>query len=302
MSSIEELVRGQLWLLSCDCVSVGVIDFSTKKFECASFQHDRHGQNEVFYDLASLTKPLTLGLLSLAFPKLFNKELNLLINHRAGLPAWARLGRDDWEAQVLNYPIAASPVCYSDLSYLRAMLILEQAGVDIAKKCASFWDGDIVHWRKIKDYAQCVVTGVRGGVPIQGQVHDDNAFNLGRFCTHAGLFGTISGLCRSLLNFDAKFNLLEQFKSSLTGFDGHPRFINGWDTVCHPDETLAGAGASFSTFGHLGFTGTSIWIDPHKKLGHVILTNFTQNSWYDRHGLNQFRKSIGKAIWANSLS
>jgi CubicO group peptidase (beta-lactamase class C family) len=51
------------------------------------------------------------------------------------------------------------------------------------------------------------------------------------------------------------------------------------------------------TFGHLGFTGTSIWIDPQKKKGHVILTNATKKYYYDRQGLNDLRRQIGEAIW-----
>ena len=48
------------------------------------------------------------------------------------------------------------------------------------------------------------------------------------------------------------------------------RFILGFDTVQNPSNTLAGAGCSDSCFGHLGFTGTSFWIDAKKEIGHII--------------------------------
>jgi len=56
--------------------------------------------------------------------------------------------------------------------------------------------------------------------------------------------------------------------------------------------TLAGSRANLSTFGHLGFTGTSIWIDSERKVGTVILSNATQNYWYDKAELNKLRKFI----------
>jgi CubicO group peptidase (beta-lactamase class C family) len=62
-------------------------------------------------------------------------------------------------------------------------------------------------------------------------------------------------------------------------------------------NTLAGLGCSENTFGHLGFTGTSFWIDLEKARGAVILTNATQSYWYERSGLTNLRKTIGEAIW-----
>jgi CubicO group peptidase (beta-lactamase class C family) len=75
------------------------------------------------------------------------------------------------------------------------------------------------------------------------------------------------------------------------------RFVNGWDRAQDLENTLAGTGCSEHTFGHLGFTGTSIWIDPVKKLGHVILSNATKLYWYDKQDLNNFRRLIGQRIW-----
>jgi CubicO group peptidase (beta-lactamase class C family) len=79
------------------------------------------------------------------------------------------------------------------------------------------------------------------------------------------------------------------------------RFAYGWDRVENPGNTLAGAGCGPSTFGHLGFTGTSIWIDPEKGLGHVILSNATKYHWYDKVGLNDIRRAIGEKVWSGSL-
>ena len=75
------------------------------------------------------------------------------------------------------------------------------------------------------------------------------------------------------------------------------RFILGFDHVLDPQNTLAGPGCSLRTFGHLGFTGTSFWIDLETQRGAVILSNATQTYWYERSGLSDLRKKLGAAIW-----
>ena len=87
--------------------------------------------------------------------------------------------------------------------------------------------------------------------------------------------------------------LLENFKSH----KNEDRFIMGFDHVMDPDNTLAGVGSTTKTFGHLGFTGTSFWINPETNIGAVILTNATQTYWYERSGLIKLRKELGTAIW-----
>ena len=68
-----------------------------------------------------------------------------------------------------------------------------------------------------------------------------------------------------------------------------------------PNDTLAGNGCSQATAGHLGFTGTSVWIDFEKEVGHIILSNATQNYWYEKAGLNQLRRTIGQLVWAQDI-
>ena len=75
------------------------------------------------------------------------------------------------------------------------------------------------------------------------------------------------------------------------------RFVGGWDRVLDAQNTLAGKGAGPVTFGHLGFTGTSLWIDCNKRKGVAILTNATQKYYYHREALNNLRQKIGEAVW-----
>ncbi len=114
---------------------------------------------------------------------------------------------------------------------------------------------------------------------LHGEVHDDNAWAMGGVAGHAGLFSTAADLaafCQMLLHGGIyghqrllRRSTIEQFtaKQSLSG---GTRAL-GW-TV--PTEgSSSGRYFSARSYGHLGFTGTSIWIDPEKELFVILLTN-----------------------------
>ncbi len=117
------------------------------------------------------------------------------------------------------------------------------------------------------------------GSLLQGVVHDENARSLGGVAGHAGLFSTSGDLAiylQMLLNGgvydgrrylqDSTIALFTRKQSSLS-----TRAL-GWDTKS-PENSSAGHFFSPTSFGHLGFTGTSLWIDPVRKLFVVFLTN-----------------------------
>ena len=58
-----------------------------------------------------------------------------------------------------------------------------------------------------------------------------------------------------------------------------------------------GQKASEGTFGHLGFTGTGVWIDPIRKKGVVVLSNVTRGGWFNKKSFNKFRKEVVDLIW-----
>jgi CubicO group peptidase (beta-lactamase class C family) len=270
--------------LNFDCLAVGVLDFKKSSFKTSEISPN------LFFDLASLTKPLTLSSVKFARPQLWEKDFDLLLNHKAGLPDWGRLSRANWREELMDFPIKKSPTLYSDFGALRLMLELEKKSGKSLKELASFyWDKDLVFWKDLKNMAP--ITGMRKGHPITGQVHDDNAYIIGSFCSHAGLFGSIEGVCKSLISLNDKTSFVKKVSESFSG----ERFVEGWDTP--GADSLAGVGHSPKTFGHLGFTGTSIWIDGEKEIGHVILTNATKKYWYDRTGLNNLRRALGEKLW-----
>jgi CubicO group peptidase (beta-lactamase class C family) len=114
---------------------------------------------------------------------------------------------------------------------------------------------------------------------IHGEVHDENAWVMGGVAPHAGLFSTARDLavfCQLLLNGGIyghrrylKRSTIELF-TTRQGIPGSSHAL-GWDTPSAPSSS--GQYFSSRAFGHTGFTGTSIWIDPAKELFVVLLTN-----------------------------
>jgi CubicO group peptidase (beta-lactamase class C family) len=116
--------------------------------------------------------------------------------------------------------------------------------------------------------------------PLQGVVHDANAFRLGGVTGHAGLFSTaadVAVFAQAMLNGGAYGSERILPEGLVRGFARRqPRADNralGWETP----RDLSSAGLFFSarSFGHTGFTGTSLWIDPEHEFFVVILTNRT---------------------------
>ncbi len=118
----------------------------------------------------------------------------------------------------------------------------------------------------------------RGRV-LRGEVHDENAFAMGGVAGHAGLFGNAgSALAVSRLWLEGSLGrgtvwLPELVRRFTTRQDRTPgsSWALGWDTPSSPSS----AGSRFSrlSFGHLGFTGTSLWVDPMRELEVVLLSN-----------------------------
>jgi hypothetical protein len=300
MEKMKHLIRALMPFENFDALGIGVINFKRLEFEALEvdkFSGDLEFRDtsSLFFDLASLTKPLTNSLSFFLVPEYFDEKMKLCLNHRGGLPAWGLLAKDSWREQILSYPVKESETLYSDFSALRVMLELEKIGVDQKKLCQSVWDKETVYWTDLKAEDQSPQYGFRGGSPNIKVVHDPNAWVIGEFCSHAGLYSTIHGLCRTLINYQIKTQFIQKVQADLNRHNH--RFTFGWDRVENPAQTLAGLGCGPLTFGHLGFTGTSIWIDPEKMLGHVILSNATKYFWYDKLGLNDLRKALGEVVW-----
>lgn len=283
-----------------DSLAVGVIDFKNKSFESFEIAATNVVSDKpyLYFDLASLTKPLTNSAVRLKYPDLFGEKEMLLLNHIAGLPSGGLLSKHTWRQEILSYDIKLSPTLYSDYSSLRCMLEIEKkSGKKLKELCSFYFDKDMLHWTDLPDNSFSPEYGVRNKKIVSGEVHDNNCFNIGEFVSHAGLFATIDGLCRSLINLDQAVKMNEVLKENFKTHKNEDRFILGFDHVSDPETSLAGKGSTIKTFGHLGFTGTSFWIDSERGKGAVILANGTQTYWYDKAGLNHLRRTVSEAIW-----
>jgi len=227
--------------------------------------------------------------------------LRLLLAHASGLPGYEPLYLEDRGSEALlraclQLPLTAAPGVraeYSDPGFILLGKALEViAGEPLDRFCAREIFAPLGMSRTLYNPAP----ELRASMPpteldesfrhrvIQGEVHDENCFVLGGCSGHAGLFAPVGDLLRfaeAMLAplrpgqtsglFDAGTVRLFTARCGLP--EGSSRAL-GWDT---PSEHSSSAGGHFSSrsCGHLGYTGTSLWIDPERDLGVVLLTNRT---------------------------
>lgn len=121
----------------------------------------------------------------------------------------------------------------------------------------------------------------RRGRRLRGDVHDNYAAALGGLAGHAGLFGTVPGVAafaRVVLRASRGDRTLPRpFTPDLVRRSTTPSTVPGssralgWDTM-RPTSSC-GSTLTASAFGHVGFTGTSLWIDPERDRYYVLLSN-----------------------------
>jgi serine-type D-Ala-D-Ala carboxypeptidase len=223
--------------------------------------------------------------------------LEHLLTHTSGLPAWFPLytkgeGPAAYRRALADLEPEEPPgrrVIYSDPNFLLLGEILEKAlGAPLdrlfreevaqpAGSGASFLPQSGAHCAATErdDRVERAMVAARGltyvrfrqGV-VRGQVHDGNAFRRGGVAGHAGLFGTardVWRLARGWLSPDRS-----RFGADRTGGLSEARGL-AW-------QGRRGAGSAIAemaptSFGHTGFTGTSLWIDPERGWILVLLTN-----------------------------
>lgn len=215
-----------------------------------------------------------------------------LLTHRSGLPA----GRDLWrrarspkEARdmVLETPLEYRPnqgYIYSDLGAdLLGMIVEEISGqrldVFLTRRVFGPLGMTDTYYRPPDSLryriAPTAVTAPRG-YPLRGEVHDENAYALGGVAGHAGLFSTAADLsifAQMMLNggtYDGVQILTDSTVSLFTRRAAGHRAL-GWDTA--DGDYGSGIYLTERAYGHTGYTGTSIWIDPDREMFVVLLTN-----------------------------
>jgi CubicO group peptidase (beta-lactamase class C family) len=218
-----------------------------------------------------------------------------LLTHSGGLEAGANIyqtarGRDQYLSQINARPLEYTPgssMIYSDWDMILVQLVMERITgktLDVLAAEKIFRPLGMIDIQfqpplSIRSrIAPTQVDDARGGL-LWGTVHDENAWAMGGVAGHAGLFSTAKDLAlfsMMILNGGEGVNGVRIVKPATiarwTARQGKESTrALGWDSP----EGGSSAGQFFSpwSFGHTGFTGTSIWIDPEKDLFVVVLTN-----------------------------
>jgi len=276
--------------------------------------------------LLDLEMPLTSVVSEFAGddPRRDEVTLHMLLAHSSGLPAYEKMFLRAESRDALLAAAAAVPLVhdqgthaeYSDVGFILLGQALERLADDSLDHFAQheiFGPLGLAHttftpphaWRnQIAPTANDQYFRHR---LIQGEVQDENASVMGGVAGHAGVFSTAHDLAafatammvtgpgsreesdtRRLLRPET----LALFTRRESSPDGTSRAL-GWDTPSQPSQS--GRHLSPGSYGHLGYTGTSLWIDPARELSIVLLTNRT---WPDcaNQAIKEIRPRVHDAI------
>jgi CubicO group peptidase (beta-lactamase class C family) len=250
---------------------------------------------------------------------------DMLLAHSSGLPAYEKLflttrQRDELLQSAFTTPLTADPGTraeYSDIGFILLGAALERiAGESLDAFCQREIFGPLEMTRTTFNPPR----DLRPKIPptaderesrisdkpystfrnriVQGEVQDENAYVLGGVAGHAGLFSTAGHVARfALMMLQGGGPILRPETIALfTRREANPSGTSralGWDTPSAPSQ----CGKYFGprAYGHLGYTGTSLWIDPDRQLSITLLTNRT---WPDcsNQAIKQVRPRIHDAV------
>lgn len=243
--------------------------------------------------------------------------LRMLLAHSSGLPAYARLFEQHPTSQgllraALHTPLevrAGLRAEYSDIGFILLGKALEVLSGDYLPR---FCENNLFEPLGLSSFRFCPPPSWKPIIApteedrtfrrriLQGEVQDENCFVLGGAAGHAGLFGRAADilrfaqvmLCSRISHSDPNPIFRQETIRLFTTRQSHPEGTTralGWDTPGNPSSSGRYFGPH--TFGHLGYSGTSLWIDPDRSLAVVLLTNRT---WPDRS--NQAIQSVRPAF------
>ncbi len=247
---------------------------------------------------------------------------NLLL-HNSGLPAYKQFYLTCTSPQeildsvcqtAIVYPTGDS-ILYSDLGFIMLGKVVEKTtGITLDRYIDSVFYKPLYMFRSMfnppfsfsDNIAPTEWDSVFRMRLIQGIVHDENAYLLGGVSGHAGLFSTASDLAifmQMILNggtYGGKRYLnSETIRLFTTGTDTEGKRALGWDIKTMNGYSSAGSLFGPSSFGHTGFSGTSIWVEPEKKIFVILLTNRVHPT-RNNHKIMQIRPKVHDAV-INSL-
>jgi CubicO group peptidase (beta-lactamase class C family) len=229
-----------------------------------------------------------------ADPRREQVTIRMLLTHSAGLPSYLRLFEQVSDRERLveiacRAPLAAEPGTRADYSDIGFIILGELLARTAGEPLDSFCHKQIFKPLGMRNTAYNPPLSWKAHIPptvddlsfrkriVRGEVHDENASILRGVAGHAGLFASAYDVARfaeCLLNGGAPLVERETVELFTTHDASTPgSYALGWDTPTAPSQS----GKCFSkrAYGHLGYTGTSLWLDPERRLSVTLLTNRT---------------------------
>ena len=225
--------------------------------------------------------------------------LRMLLAHSSGLPAYIKFfqtahNKEDLLSHALKVPLTADPGSraeYSDIGFILLGQTLERLS---GQPLDQFCQAEIFAKLGLAHTTFNPPANQKHFIPpteddlifrhrlIQGEVNDENASAMGGVAGHAGCFSTAADVsefahCMLLGGTPLVSKPTQEFFTRREDFPPGTSRALGWDTPSQPSQS--GKYFSSRSYGHLGYTGTSLWIDPDRQLSVTLLTNRT---WPDR--------------------
>jgi CubicO group peptidase (beta-lactamase class C family) len=225
-----------------------------------------------------------------------NVTIKNLLLHNSGLPASKQfykkhLTRDEILSDIYSLPLyyeTGTKTVYSDLGMIVLDKVIEKV---TRKKFDEFCKENIFIPLQMNSTMFNPPDSIKYKIAptekdnywrhrlIWGEVHDENSSLLGGVAGHAGLFSTTEDIAKllNMLLSNGKYGDLQMIDSSTVylftkRYSENSTRALGWDTKSE-ENSSAGNLFDITSFGHTGFTGTSAWIDPTRKLFVILLTN-----------------------------
>ncbi|MCB9671960.1 MAG: beta-lactamase family protein [Alphaproteobacteria bacterium] len=245
-----------------------------------------------------------------------------LLQHSSGLAAWNRfyeqtggasfgtaLARQRVFEQVLASPVEVEPGTrhtYSDIGFLWLLILAERVG---GEPFAQLFHDRVTVPSRVADlrWSWPLAAATEWPCPyrqvgVEGIVHDLNCASLGGVSTHAGLFGTARAVAqlgeafmRAAAGDPAFSGLPGRTLARLWSLEGVGSHKGGWDGVSTGGYTSTGQHWPADGVGHLGYTGTSIWMSPSRETVVALLTNRV-HPVDDKEPIRQLRPVVHDAV------
>lgn len=241
-----------------------------------------------------------------------------LMTHTSGLPPFKEYWRTSTSkketlSDIFVEPLEYEPgtkVLYSDLGIILMAEIIQRLTGQPLNELAEHYIFEPLHMQNSmylppkKLWPEIAPTEIDNQLRhrlIQGEVHDENAFAIGGVSGHAGVFSTspdLAAFCQMLLNGGVYGHRRILKRSTIAEFTVPQALAKnsrtlGW--VVPTEGSSSGHYFSSHSYGHTGFTGTTIWIDPDRQLFVVLLTNRV-NPTRENHKIAEVRPAVHDAV------